>query len=100
MTQNTVHVPGDTRARLRRTRPRATAFAVGLATVLTGALVFAGGASALATHVFATSFGTPAGDVGLSLASNSGVAVNQTTHDVYLADTGNLRVDEFSSSGT
>jgi hypothetical protein len=33
----------------------------------------------------------------LSLASGSGVAVNSTTHDVYVADTGNRRVDQFSS---
>ncbi len=30
----------------------------------------------------------------------SGIAVNSTSHDVYVADTGNARVDEFSSSGT
>ncbi len=29
----------------------------------------------------------------------SGLAVNEATHDVYVADTGNRRVDEFSSSG-
>jgi Tol biopolymer transport system component len=65
-------------------------------------------APALATsnHVLFTSFGEPgSGDGQLKLIANetqggSGVAVNDTTHDVYVADTGNHRVDEFSSSGT
>ena len=32
--------------------------------------------------------------------AGSGVAVNDETHDVYVADTGNHRVDEFESNGT
>ena len=57
-------------------------------------------ASASLTHVFSLSFGsTGAGAGQVSLAGNSGVAVNATTHDVYVADAGNNRVDQFSSAG-
>jgi sugar lactone lactonase YvrE len=42
--------------------------------------------------------GSGAGE--LSLAANSGIAVNASTHDVYVADTENHRVDEFDSTGT
>jgi sugar lactone lactonase YvrE len=70
-----------------------------LASVL-GLSLAATPASALNTHVFSTAFGSAGAGAGqLSLASSSGVAVNTTTHDVYVADTGNLRVDQFSSAG-
>ncbi len=50
--------------------------------------------------MFSTSFGSSGSEAGqVSLASNGGVAVNETTHDVYVADTGNHRVDEFTSAG-
>ncbi|HEY7831146.1 MAG TPA: hypothetical protein VIC06_11340 [Solirubrobacteraceae bacterium] len=58
-------------------------------------------AFAISTHALATSFGSAGSEAGqVSLASNSGVAVNATTHDVYVADTGNARVDQFSATGT
>ena len=68
--------------------------------VACGVLAFMSAAPAFAvtTHVFSTSFGTAGEGAGqVSLASNSGVAVNSTNpnHDVYVADTGNHRVDEF-----
>lgn len=82
-----------------------------IAVALIGALLLAA-APALATytHVFSTSFGEAgSGDGQLELAastengaagrSGSGVAVNSSTRDVYVADTGNHRVDEFSASG-
>ncbi|HST56034.1 MAG TPA: hypothetical protein VLJ42_09100 [Solirubrobacteraceae bacterium] len=51
-------------------------------------------------HRLSTSFGSAgSGDGQLALASNSGVAVNNATHDLYVADTGNARVDQFSSAG-
>jgi NHL repeat len=51
-------------------------------------------------HSFSGSFGSAGSGAGqLALVSNSGVAVNSTTHDVYVADTGNHRVDEFSAGG-
>ncbi len=58
-------------------------------------------ALAVNTHVFSTSFAGPGAGAGqVALSSYSGVAVNSTTHDVYVADTGNFRVDQFTSSGT
>lgn len=62
----------------------------------------AGPASAKQIHRFSNAFGTPATDTTLSLAANSGLAVNetsQTSHDIYIADTGNHRIVEFSAAG-
>jgi DNA-binding beta-propeller fold protein YncE len=63
-------------------------------------LVVAAPAMAKPTHIFKESFGIPPGDTALALAANSGIAVDRTTHDVYVADTGNHRVDAFSQAGT
>jgi DNA-binding beta-propeller fold protein YncE len=55
-------------------------------------------ALALNVHVFSGAFseeGTGAGQ----LEEPRGVAVNYATHDVYVADRGNDRVEEFSSAG-
>jgi DNA-binding beta-propeller fold protein YncE len=68
------------------------------------------------THVFSTSFGKPGSGAGqLKLVATatsqvgpqeqvtsggSGLAVNNETHDVYVADTGNHRIDEFAANGT
>jgi hypothetical protein len=70
-------------------------------------------ASAFSTHVFSSSFGGPGSEAGqMSLRApvvlsgggrgvvGSGVAVNAASHDVYVADTGNDRVDEFEPDGT
>lgn len=64
-------------------------------------------AFALNTHVFSSSFGSSgsgAGEMSLRGATEevagSGAAVNATTHDVYVADTGNARIDEFELNGT
>src|SRR5271154_3281176 len=58
-------------------------------------------ALALDTHAFSLSFGSGGPEAGqLALTANSGVAVDDATHDVYVADTGNVRVDEFESDGT
>jgi WD40 repeat protein len=57
-------------------------------------------AGAFFTHVFASSFGSQGSEAGqVSLAPDSGVAVNFSTHDVYVADTENARVDQFSAGG-
>jgi hypothetical protein len=64
-----------------------------------GAALFCGGpAWGLTAHVFSLSFGG-AGSLAGEVSSPSGVAVSGVTHDVYVADTGNARVEEFSSSG-
>jgi hypothetical protein len=74
--------------------------AVRLVTLATIALLVFGAASAsaLQTHVFSSSFGSAGSGAG-QVSSPSGVAINATTHDVYVADTANLRVDQFSSAG-
>jgi hypothetical protein len=52
------------------------------------------------THVAAASFGSAgSGDGQLALAVNSGIAVNHATHDLYVADTNNNRIVQFSASG-
>ena len=70
-------------------------------------LLIAAPALATKTHFLTHSFGSPGSGAGqLSLlaytegAPDSGVAVNSTTHDVYVADTGNHRVDQFEANGT
>ncbi len=93
------------------------AFALLLALSATLALT-AAPALANSTHVFSKSFGEKGSGAGqLSLAApvvkpregseapdlvtaGSGVAVNATTHDVYVADTGNHRIAEFESDGS
>jgi hypothetical protein len=70
-------------------------------------------ALAVNTHVYCEkcSFGSPgsgAGQLALVAAGfeseprigGSGIAVDDKTHDVYVADTGNRRVDEFEADGT
>jgi len=97
------------RSRGIRVTTGALAAALCAAVALTMALT-AVPALAVQSHAFTTSFGAAgSGDGELSLVHSqviesplvggSGVAVNETTHDVYVADTGNNRVDEFSSSG-
>jgi hypothetical protein len=56
-------------------------------------------ASAKQIHKFSYAFGTPTSNTTLSLAGNSGLAVNETSHDIYVADTGNRRIVQFSAAG-
>jgi len=56
----------------------------------------ASSASAARGHVFKESFGTPGSGTG-QLKEPSAVAVDEATHDVYVADSGNDRVDKFDS---
>ncbi len=73
----------------------------GVLGVVCAVLALGGPAEALETHVFSLGFGSPGAGAGqVALAVNSGVAVSSATHDVYVADTGNARVDEFEANGT
>jgi hypothetical protein len=71
-------------------------------------LMVAAPAGAVYTHVLTKSIGEAgSGDGQVSLvpgngtqSGGSGVAVDDVTHDVYVADTGNHRIDEFSAAGT
>jgi len=89
-------VPSSRQARL--------AFAPLLAVLATATLLvlalFASAASAAQTHLFRESFGSAGSAAGqFELAVNSGIAVDEASHDLYLADTGNHRVDQFSAAG-
>jgi DNA-binding beta-propeller fold protein YncE len=66
-----------------------------------GVLAFVPGAAyAGGVNAFTRSFGGKGSAAGLlEPTSQSGVAVNDVTHDVYVADTGNHRVDEFGAEG-
>jgi hypothetical protein len=55
-------------------------------------------ALALNVHKFDLTFGAEGAGAG-QLAEPEGVAVNNTTHDVYVVDHGNKRVEYFSASG-
>jgi hypothetical protein len=75
-------------------------FVVALLGVLVSVVLGVAPASAFFTHVFSSSFGSQGSGAGqMSLALDSGVAVNYATHDVYVADTENARVDQFSAAG-
>lgn len=78
---------------------------VGLAVVLAGVVAFAcaGVAQATVVHRFAGTFGSPGSGLG-QLEEPRGVAVNdgvlsEAAGDVYVADTGNDRIERFSSTG-
>jgi hypothetical protein len=55
-------------------------------------------ASATRGHVFASSFGSEGAGPG-QFTEPSGVAVNEGTHDVYVVDKGNNRVERFAQNG-
>jgi hypothetical protein len=55
-------------------------------------------ASALTTHVFSASFGSAGAGAG-NVQGPKDTAVDRVSHDVYVADTGNFRVDKFDSAG-
>jgi DNA-binding beta-propeller fold protein YncE len=69
--------------------------------------VDAGAALAARAHVFSLAFGGPGSAAGsMSLlpgnaeeTGGSGIAVNDVTHNVYVTDTENHRIDEFTSAG-
>jgi DNA-binding beta-propeller fold protein YncE len=65
---------------------------------LTGLLLASAPALALNVHTFSGSFGKEGSENG-QLEQPDGVAVNDQTHDVYVVDRGNNRVEEFTSAG-
>jgi DNA-binding beta-propeller fold protein YncE len=85
----------------RSSRRRSHTLLLVLGLLVVGALLGASSALAKEVHVFAP---PPLGEAGsgagqLSLAAHSGVAVDDETGAVYVADTANHRVSEFSSAG-
>jgi hypothetical protein len=63
-----------------------------------GGFVLGSPAMALNVHVFSGSFGEEGSGAG-QLKEPNDVAANYTTHNVYVADHGNNRVEEFTSAG-
>jgi hypothetical protein len=83
-------------------KPRIGSFRAIVVAALTAGALALGVAPALAVpaHVRTATIGEPGSGAGqLSLAASSEVAVNDQTGDIYVADTGNRRVDEFTSAG-
>lgn len=78
-------------------RPALAAACVSLLAILALALT-AAPALALSAHVFSTSFGSSGSGSG-QFSGPSAVAVDQTSHDVYVTDPGNFRVEKFDSAG-
>src|ERR1039457_2359245 len=62
-------------------------------------LLWCASAFAKEVHVYASSFGSSGSGPG-QLKSPYGVAVSDATHDVYVVDRGNNRVQEFNSDGS
>jgi hypothetical protein len=71
--------------------------------VVLGGLVLGGAsASAVDRHVFSGAFGAPCSGVPCGageLKEPAGVAVSTSTHDVYVVDRGDDRVEQFSAAG-
>ncbi len=71
------------------------------ATALITCLAFAPSALAAPHHSFTQSFGASGtGGSQFGTGSPTGAAINQTTGDVYVADTANSRVERFQADGT
>lgn len=82
-----------------RRRPLVTGLLALAATVVAGMALTSAPAFAATGYVSSGSFGSAgSGDSGFQ--SPAGVAVDQSTGDVYAADAGNFRIEKFSSTGT
>jgi hypothetical protein len=78
----------------RRVRLAVTSLLAAFAALLALAIT-ASAALAAETHVFTGSFGSEGSGAGqLERAEHSGIAVDQTSHDIYVADTSNNRVEQ------
>jgi NHL repeat len=71
--------------------------AVAALTAIVGLLLFSSSALALKGYVPAGSFAGPGEGAG-QLQAPEGLAINVTTGNLYVADTGNARIDEFDST--
>jgi hypothetical protein len=78
---------------------RSRIVAGGLCTAVGCALAWITPAQATIVHKFEGSFAGPGSGAG-QLSGPKGIAVEDATHDVYVVDSGNDRVEQFSSSGT
>ena len=90
----------DSGERSARERPRTPICAATLVGV-SFAFILLAAPSAQAAFLPATppSFATPGSEAG-QLSGPTAVATNDTTHDVYVADPGNARIDQFAQDGT
>jgi hypothetical protein len=77
----------------------ASTVVVGLCVLAGAVLLWGASAQALEVHRFVGSFGTEGSGSG-QFKSPTGVAVNDTTHDVYVVDRDNGRVQELNSTGS
>jgi hypothetical protein len=103
--------PGASRREGRvKASPRITRLVVvGLSVAATALLGVGAGPAFAVSHVFSTTFGSSgsgAGQLSLTPTNNlfsstagGGVAVDDSTGDVYVADPGNRRVDKFDAAG-
>jgi hypothetical protein len=87
----------------KSTQSRSRYFAVATTAILFAVLgVFLGAgvsAQALTTHEFAYSFGSIGSGSG-EFENPSATAVDSTSHDIYVTDPGNFRVEKFDSTGS
>jgi hypothetical protein len=77
---------------------RLTLTALASLCALGGGLALTAPALARDVHVFSSTFGEEGSGNGQFMKPD-GVAVNETTHNVYVVDSGNNRVEEFTSAG-
>jgi DNA-binding beta-propeller fold protein YncE len=97
------HAPRTARWRVRtRSAPRRARFRLALIALLALAALAASAAPAVALsqhgHTFGFSFGSKGEALG-SLSGPAGVAVNESTGDVYVVDTANQRLEQFGPEG-
>jgi hypothetical protein len=78
---------------------RSPRLAIPALSAFAAALVLAAPASAALQPATPPAFGAPGVEAG-QLSEPAGVATNDTSHDVYLADPGNHRIDRFAQDGT
>jgi DNA-binding beta-propeller fold protein YncE len=80
--------------RVRRFAPRVQLLALVAAVLVPLGVAQPAGALSARGHTFLESFGAPGGGAG-QLSQPRGVAVSETTGDIYVVDAGNNRVDRF-----